>query len=202
MDRDTPKLYGLVLAGGKSTRMGSDKGLLKYHSVPQQEYLYNLLDKVCDKVFLSMRKEQKVDLPTDFNVIYDQNEYRGPFNGILSAHKTHPNVAWLVLACDLPLINLSSLEKLVKKRDSERFATSFATKKSDLPEPLITIWEPKGLVKAMTYLETTESSCPRKFLINSEIALAYPERDEILYNANSLEDYEFVKTKIALSDGV
>ncbi|SNY99905.1 NTP transferase domain-containing protein [Flagellimonas pacifica] len=201
MKQGIPKLYGLVLAGGRSTRMGSDKGLLKYHSVPQQEYLYNLLEDVCDTVYLSMRQEQEEDLTDNLKIIVDQNEYRGPFNGILSAHKAHPNVAWLVLACDLPLIDLSSLKQLAENRDSKKLATSFSTRKSGLPEPLITIWEPLGLVKAISHLKSTDSSCPRKFLINSEIALVYPERDEILYNANSLEDYEFVKSKIELSNG-
>ena len=201
MNRDIPKLYGLVLAGGKSTRMGSDKGLLEYHSVPHQEHLYKLLDKVCDKVYLSMRKEQEGDLADGFDVIADQNEYRGPFNGILSAHKAHPDVAWLVLACDLPLMDLPSLKQLVENRDSKKLATSFATKESGLPEPLVTIWEPTGLIEAISHLKTTDSSCPRKFLINSEIALVFPEQDEILYNANSLEDYEYVKSKITLSNG-
>lgn len=201
MKQDIPKLYGLVLAGGKSTRMGSDKGLLKYHSVSHQEHLYNLLDQVCDKVYLSMRKEQEVDLKDDFNVIVDQNEYRGPFNGILSAHKTHPEVAWLVLACDLPLIDLPSLKNLVTNRNPDNLATSFATKKTGLPEPLITIWEPEGLMKAIVHLDSSDSSCPRKFLINSETSLVIPEQDEVLYNANSLEDYEFIKSKIALANG-
>ncbi|WP_420601711.1 NTP transferase domain-containing protein [Flagellimonas sp.] len=200
MKNDIPKLYGLVLAGGKSTRMGSDKGLIKYHSIPQQEHLYNLLNEVCDTVYLSVRQEQEGNLVDEFNVIVDQNEYRGPFNGILSAYKTHPNVAWLVLACDLPLIDLSSLKELVKNRDPEKLATSFATKKSGLPEPLITIWEPTGLTKAISHLESTDSSCPRKFLINADTSLVHPEQDEVLYNANSLEDYEFVKSKIALSN--
>ncbi|MEX0314738.1 MAG: NTP transferase domain-containing protein [Allomuricauda sp.] len=196
MTKNVPKLYGLVLAGGKSTRMGSDKGLLKYHSVPQQEYLYNLISQVCDAAYLSIRKDQENDEVTRFNVIADQNEYRGPFNGMLSAHKAHPEAAWLVLACDLPLMDLSSLEKLVQNRDPEKLATSYATKKTGLPEPLITIWEPKGLKTAMSYLESAESSCPRKFLINSDIKLANPEKDEVLYNANSLADYEFAKSII------
>lgn len=179
--------------------MGSDKGLIKYHSMPHQEYLYGLLNEVCDDVYLSIRKEQEIHLVNDLNVIEDKNEFRGPFNGILSAHKTHPDVAWLVVACDLPLLNLSSLKMLVGQRNPEKLATSFATKKTGLPEPLITIWEPEGLLKAMEHLKTSESSCPRKFLINSEIALVHPTKDEVLYNANSLEDYEFVKSKITIS---
>nr|WP_299173134.1 NTP transferase domain-containing protein [uncultured Allomuricauda sp.] len=202
MKQEVPRLYGLVLAGGKSTRMGSDKGLIKYHSITQQEHLYNLLGQICDTVYLSVREQQVHLLEDDTNIIVDQNEYRGPFNGILSAHKKHPKAAWLILACDLPLIDSKSLKKLVENRDSAKFATSFATKKSGLPEPLITIWEPKGLAAAIEYLSSADSSCPRKFLINSEITLVRPEQDEILYNANSLEDYEFIKSKIALSNGI
>ena len=108
MSKEIPQLYGLVLAGGKSTRMGSDKGLIQYHDRPQQEYLYHLLEQVCSKVYLSIRNEQQASVSNEFNVIADQNEYHGPFNGILSAHKAHPNVAWLVLACDLPLLDLEA----------------------------------------------------------------------------------------------
>lgn len=196
MQNEVPKLYGLVLAGGKSTRMGTDKGLLNYHGKPQQEFLYELLDKVCDQAFLSLRKDQNQSILNDFKVVVDNNEYRGPFNGILSAHKMHPEVAWLVLACDLPLLDLQSIKTLVKSRNARQLATSFATNQSGLPEPLITIWEPKGLLKAIKHLSSAESICPRKFLINSDIKLVTPERDELLYNANSLEDYQFAKSKI------
>ncbi len=196
MASTTPKLYGLVLAGGKSTRMGSDKGLLTYHDVPQQEYLYHLLGQLCDDVFLSIRDEQKVSIPDGLKAIIDKNEYRGPFNGILSAHLEYPEVAWLVLACDLPLIDLETLQLLVENRNPNQGATSFATKETKLPEPLITIWEPKGLREAMHHMQSAESSCPRKFLINSDTKLVFPERDELLYNANNIEDYEYAKSKI------
>lgn len=201
MEKTTPILYGLVLAGGKSTRMGSDKGLITYHDVPQQEYLYQLLEQLCDVVFLSVREEQESSVDKAYKTIVDRNEYRGPFNGILSAHASHPNVAWLVLACDLPLLDLESIKQLVEQRDSDSSATSFATNQTKLPEPLITIWEPEGLQKAITHLETSESSCPRKFLLNTNTKLVFPQQDEVLYNANSLSEYEFAKSKIALNHG-
>jgi len=72
------KLYGLVLSGGKSTRMGTDKGLIKYHGVPQREYLYDLLSQVCEETFISLREEQEAELPSRMQTIVDLNEFRGP----------------------------------------------------------------------------------------------------------------------------
>ena len=187
-----PKLYGLILSGGKSTRMGSDKGLLEYHGKPQREYLFELCEQLCDGVYYSIQKSQEtvfVNKPT----IVDQNEFRGPFNGMLSAHKKHKDAAWLVLACDLPLIDKLTISQLIKERDTTKNATSFATKKTKLPEPLITIWEPNGLASAYHYMQTAESSCPRKFLLNSDIKLVFPKNDTVLYNANSLEEYRYAK---------
>ena len=196
MADDKSKIYGLVLSGGKSTRMGNDKGLINYHGIPQREYLYHLLNKVCDKTFLSVRNEQRDSRIASFDCIVDEDNYRGPLNGILSAHNKYPNVAWLVLACDLPLLNTKSIVKLISRRNPTKVATSYATRQSKLPEPLVAIWEPAGLEQAISYMNAADSSCPRKFLINSDIELVYPERDEVLYNANSLEEYKFALAKI------
>ena len=57
----TAKLYGLVLSGGKSTRMGTDKGLLDYFGKSQRVYSIEMLEKLNLKTFLSVRKEQKID---------------------------------------------------------------------------------------------------------------------------------------------
>ena len=189
------KLFGLILAGGKSTRMGSDKGLLEYHGKPQRKYLFDLANKFCDQVFYSIREEQRQEFEGK-SVIVDQNHYRGPFNGMQSAHEAFSDVAWLVLACDLPLLDAGTIAELIAQRDTAKMATSFATKKTKLPEPLVTIWEPHALQAAREHLKTAESSCPRKFLLNSEIKLVFPEKDEVLYNANSLEEFREAKSMI------
>ena len=191
------KLYGLVLTGGKSSRMGTDKASLNYHTEPQSKYLYKLLEQVCDSTFYSIRDNQQiVDYPKD-KCILDLNEHRGPLNGILSAHKAHPDAGWLVLACDLPLMDLKNLKLLKAERDTDRNATAMATQKTKLPEPLVAIWEPKGLKEAMTYMQAAQSSCPRKFLINSDTKLVYPINDRVVYNANTLAEYEHAKSIIA-----
>lgn len=181
-------LFGLILAGGQSTRMGSDKGKLEYYGMPQRKHLFDLASNYCDKVFYSIRKDQTEEFQ-DMSYIVDENNYRGPLNGILSAHSKFPDVGWLVLACDLPLFDTKNLKALITKRDDTRTATAFATKKSKLPEPLVAIWEPQGLEAAKQFMDKVQSSCPRKFLIESDVKLVHPTRDEILYNANSLTEY-------------
>ncbi len=194
----TAKLYGLVLSGGKSTRMGTDKGLIRYHGVPQREYLYDLLQQVCQDTFVSLRDEQKAELPSNMQTIVDLNEYRGPYNGLLSAHKKYPEAAWLVLACDLPLMDLNALKELIAQRDSGKQATAFALKENPLPEPLCAIWEPQAFADSLSYLESGVGTCPRKFLINHDTKLVFPKNENVLLNANSEEEYKQALEKLAI----
>lgn len=193
----TAKLYGLVLSGGKSTRMGTDKGLITYHGIPQREYLYGLLSQVCERTFISIREEQESGLGTEMGNIVDLNEFKGPYNGLLSAHKMYPEVAWLVLACDLPLMDVAALKELIAARNPKKEATAFALKENPLPEPLCAIWEPYALRNSIAYLEKGNGTCPRKYLINHDVELVFPKNENILLNANSEEEYKEALKKLA-----
>lgn len=192
------KIYGLVLSGGKSTRMGADKGLISYHGIPQRDYLYQMLGNICDATYMSVREDQKSEFKEDINVIVDRNEFRGPYNGLLSAHKQFPDVAWLVLACDLPLMDEAALQELVSQRDASQMATAFALKENPLPEPLCAIWEPHGLRESLAYLEAGNGTCPRKFLINNDTKLVFPKNENVLLNANSQEEYKEALGKLII----
>ena len=172
--------------------MGHDKGLIAYHGIPQREHMYQVLQEICDQTFLSVRNDQARDIPSQYRVIADHDRFRGPFNGMLSAHEQYPEVAWLVVACDMPLLNAQALEHLIAARDPEKYATAYALQGSTLPEPLCAIWEPKALNQAKAYLEAGNGTCPRKYLINSDIKLVHPGNDRVLFNANSEDEYKEV----------
>ncbi|WP_257666285.1 NTP transferase domain-containing protein [Parapedobacter tibetensis] len=196
----TSRLYGLVLAGGKSIRMGRDKGALQYHQTNQRTYLYRMLDQFCAETYISCRSDQQHIMDSGLPHIVDKNVYGGPLNGMLTAHRAHPNRAWLVVAVDLPFLSAQSIQSLVENRDPKKVATVYAGHGSNLPEPLVGIWEPHGLaLLAESILETTNRS-PRNFLINADTKLVSPENDLELFNANSPEDYE--EAKILYSRGV
>ena len=188
-------LFGLVLAGGKSTRMGRDKGTLNYHGRPHKDVLYEYAGEFCERTFFSIRQDQ-VEPELHGEYILDTDQFRGPFNGLLSAHKAFPQAAWLVIACDLPFLDNPTIRLLVDARDPSCMATALATHQSQLPEPLAAIWEPAALEAAQDYLPDADSSCPRKFLLQQEIKLVFPNSDDVLINANHPEDLEEVMKKI------
>lgn len=192
MEAAQPKLYGLVLAGGKSTRMGRDKGLIDYHGKPQREYVFEMMNAVCEKTFLSFREGQEV--ATDLPVLRDTFKGLGPFGAMLSAFREHPNQAWLVVACDLPLLDKKTLNYLVENRNPSAVATAFYNPETDFPEPLITIWEPRSYPILYQFL-AQGYSCPRKVLINSEIEILKIDETEVLKNVNKPEELAEIKAQ-------
>ena len=103
-------LYGLVLAGGRSTRMRSDKAALEYSGRSQLERAVELVSPLVERVFVSVRADQRSEpLRARFEQIIDSGEVEGPIAGIMAAQTRHPAAAWLVLACDLPLLDPPTL---------------------------------------------------------------------------------------------
>lgn len=187
---EKPPLYGLVLAGGKSQRMGQDKGTIDYHGKPQRTFMADVLNEICDQTFLSVRsskKEQATDYPFLEDTFYDL----GPFGAIASAFRHRPNAAWLVVACDLPLLDLETLDVLVKNRNTSAIATAFNSPVNEFPEPLICIWEPKSYPILLQFL-AQGFSCPRKVLINSNVHLLDAPDGQKLMNVNHPEELQQV----------
>lgn len=119
-------LLGLVLAGGKSARMGNDKALIAYHGRPQAEFLFDLLRPRCEAVHLSCRPDQ-AQLPgyVGLPCLVDAYADLGPLAGILTALEARPDAAWLVAACDLPYLDADAVAALVAGRDPAALATAF-----------------------------------------------------------------------------
>lgn len=187
-----PTLNGLVLAGGKSERMGFDKGGVNWHGKEQRYRMAGMLKPFCNEVFISCRADQKGEIESGYLSLADTFTGLGPFGAILSAFREKPDNAWLVVACDLPLLSEKTLKYLVDNRDSSSIATAFQSSFDDFPEPLITIWEPKSYPVLLSFL-AQGYSCPRKVLINSDITLLNPPNPDDLTNVNTPEDLERVK---------
>jgi molybdopterin-guanine dinucleotide biosynthesis protein A len=181
-------LYGLVLAGGASRRMGRDKATLDYGGRTQLESAHALLSRHCERAFVSVRADQASE-PTRARLpqIVDGAAGSGPIAGIAAAQAAHPGAAWLVVACDLPLLGDATLEYLVAQRGANAI-TAFRSTHDGLPEPLCAIYEP-GTRGALQEAIAQGRLCPRKFIVASGVPLLEQPDPAALDNVNTPEEY-------------
>lgn len=206
-------LFGLVLAGGRSTRMKSDKAMLVYHGRPQAAHTIDLLAAHCDQIFLSCRADQaSMDGFAGLPQLHDTHLNMGPLGGILTAMEAHPDAAWLVAACDLPYLDKAALETLVAGRDPSLMATAFAGPQlagsksahggahgldvpeslgpnGELPEPLFAIYEPHFHARILE-LMGLGVDCPRKAIIKSPCRILPAPDPAFLVNVNDPEEFK------------
>jgi molybdenum cofactor guanylyltransferase len=191
---DPPKkaaapVYGLILAGGSSSRMHRDKAALQYRGESQLDRAFELASRHVSRVFVSVRANQTED-PTRAPrpMIVDSIVGEGPTVGIRSALAAYPGVAWLVLACDLPFLSDAALSQLLHERDAASVATAYRSAHDGLPEPLCAIWEPASGPLLASY-QDDGGRCPRKFLIRHTTRLLEPRDRRALDNVNTPEEY-------------
>jgi molybdopterin-guanine dinucleotide biosynthesis protein A len=195
MQRAKPVLNGLVLAGGKSLRMGVDKGAIKWFEKEQRYHIADILGQQCNEVFISCRADQQAEISPGYKTLPDTFTDLGPYGAILSAFREQPDSAWMVVACDMPLLDVDTLNHLIANRDTSVVATTYKSDFDGLPEPLITIWEPKSYPVLLAFL-AQGYSCPRKVLINSDTTILAPLNADALSNVNTPEDFEKIKRQI------
>ena len=189
-------LYGLILAGGSSSRMRQDKAALKYAGVTQLDRAFELASRHVPRVFVSVRASQITDpARAQKPMIVDSVAGEGPIVGIRSALAAYPNVGWLVLACDLPFLSDAALSQLLRERDATALATAYRSAHDGLPEPLCAIWEPAAAAALAAY-DSGGGSCPRKFLIRHAVPLLEPVDKRALDNVNTPEEYAHARAAL------
>jgi molybdopterin-guanine dinucleotide biosynthesis protein A len=183
-------VFGLVLAGGRSTRMQRDKATIEYApGITQLDAAMKLLEGRVERAFVSVREDQTGDAErAKYPRIFDRGDVEGPIAGICAALTAHAEAAWLVLACDLPFLDARTLDFLITARDPARVATAFRSSSDGLPEPLCAIFEPRALDGIRAHIAAGRN-CPRKFLINADTRLLDQPDPRALDNVNTVAEY-------------
>ncbi|MEX0331837.1 MAG: molybdenum cofactor guanylyltransferase [Puniceicoccaceae bacterium] len=194
---DHVPLSALVLAGGKSRRMGMDKANLCYSDdgMPQWKRMTGILAPVCQRACVSIRREQELDQfeEGDAEQVVDGPESKGPLSGILQAAALYPTSAWLVVACDLPLLEFPVIEHLLQHRGDAQ-AVAYRSSHDGLPEPMCAIYETSFIPVLQAALDN-DMRCPRKILINNpdRVRLLELPDEKALENANTPEEFRQLK---------
>lgn len=139
------------MCGGESKRMQRDKGLLLKNGQTWAALAAQKLANFCPEFVFSINKKQLRHYSKLFNIhtfVFDNPivPFKGPLLGVLSVHLQHPQQDLLVLACDLPDIDLCILEKLLAA-STEKNEAVCCIQNSGQIEPLVAIYKATGLAR-------------------------------------------------------
>jgi molybdopterin-guanine dinucleotide biosynthesis protein A len=142
-------MLGVILCGGQSLRMGTDKGMLKLQANTWAQTAADKMTAMQLPLVLSVNENQYNIYSNAFlseQLVKDNEtiDLRGPLRGVLSVHVRHPQEDLFVLACDLPLMEIFLLKKLLSCYDEQK-ADAFAFTNDEIIEPLCSIYCSEGL---------------------------------------------------------
>ena len=143
-------MTGIILCGGKSERMGVDKGLIEDKGVAWAQSAFNKVASLGLPVVLSVNPEQFNAYSSAFDeskLIIDNNDLqlKGPLLGVMSAHLKYPSEDLLVLACDIPFMDILLLQKLKDQYQLDASVDAIIYTNNGEPEPLCAVYSSTAL---------------------------------------------------------
>ena len=177
-------MIGLVLCGGNSTRMGSDKGLLKLEAKTWAQTAIDKFGELGIPVVLSVNNLQYEGYQSIFTTdqMVKDNEvlnFHAPLSGVLSAHIQHPDKDIFALACDMPLMESSIMKKLLEQYQNIPGSDAYVFTNGDEPEPLCAIYKAKGLASILSLYHTNGlQKYSMKFMLDHLTVHATPLKEE------------------------
>jgi molybdopterin-guanine dinucleotide biosynthesis protein A len=183
------EVTGIILAGGKSSRMGTDKGLQELWGKPLINYAIQSLSGLCSAILISTSSDAYQSFGC--KTVADEIPGIGPMGGIYSALKQSKTEKNLVLSCDLPFVSVELLSYILKS--SEGYQVAVPWQGSQHYEPLCGFYHLSILDQISIYIQNNNYKLPDLF---NEIAinrLVIDKKldfytDELFLNVNSKDD--------------
>lgn len=175
---------GLVLAGGRSSRMGQDKALLTWQSIPLYQHMQNLLHEAgVERILLSGSQFG------DRGMI-DVVPGKGPLSGVHTAlQKLSDGACLLVVPVDMPLLPVSACQKLVSSSVAQATPVIFDNFTLPMALPVNQALR-QAVVQSIESLNRKDYSLWRLFCSLDGVSLPLPEGMEKLFqNTNTPEDW-------------
>ena len=179
------KYTAIILAGGKSSRMGTSKAFLPINGKPAVENTVNLLNPYFDEILISAN-DQKAFNYLDKPVIEDVIKEQGPLAGIYSALQHSKNEKNFVIACDIPEINMDFVEIML---DFSKDFDIVIPLNNDKFEPLFAVYS-KQVIPVIEQLLQTESRKMINLLPMCRTKVIQTKLDSWYKNLNAKCDYE------------
>lgn len=177
-------MLGVVLCGGQSTRMGSDKGLLKLHAATWAQTAVDKLLQLQLPIVISVNNDQYNNYSLQFKeeqLLVDNTtlQLKGPLCGVLSVHLKYPREDLFVLACDMLLMEPVLLKELLHHYSTSKKNGAYLFTNNNEPEPLCAVYTADALTGVhQLYLSNQLKRHSMKFAIEHMPAFFYPLTEE------------------------
>ena len=191
------QLYGLVVCGGQSSRMGVDKSRLIYRQKEQRFEVYDMLKNLCDEVIISCNNEQIKSTPSHITAIADNEEYDGigPIAALLTAFDKFQDHDFLVVGIDYPFLTAADLEHFITNTKRNGMAAAFYNTEG-FYEPLLS-WYSKNCGNALRQMFKNGEYSLQRFLRDHRTERYIPVLKQVTYSSDTMENYEKAKSFIA-----
>lgn len=188
---------GIVLSGGKSSRMGQEKGLMDFGNIKMIENQLKILEPFCNEILISANSSEYEKF--GYRVVKDEHIDIGPLGGLFSAIKASKNDLCIVLSCDIPFINTNIIEELLNHTNSDYSA--IVAKYNGRVNPLIAIYDKREVLGKIFIKIQEENYKLMNLLERMKVQIVdFTDREDIseinFSNINTQMDYEkLVKKK-------
>ena len=188
---DLAEAGAIILAGGKSTRMGQDKRFLPIHNRTMIEHIYQQLRPRFKQILISSNDKDKFDF-IDTRVIEDNLPNCGPLMGIASALEVSLYDLNAVVACDIPNIDIDFLLNMLKQCGEYDAVVPI---KQNFYEPLFAVYRKTMLQNMKKLLSSGVYKIIEVFKMNKIKFVDFDNSDKYC-NLNTWQEYQNYIEKI------
>lgn len=194
-------LYGLVVCGGNSSRMGTDKSMLQYYQKPQRYHVYEMLQHFCEQVFISCNAEQANTIKDGYLFLTDNPLYNniGPMAALLTALTNFPEKNILFIGCDYPFITANELQQFAAVYNASDNALAFYNDAEDVYEPLLA-WYPASSFEKLKEMFKMKQYSLQHFLKENKASKFYPENKISMISIDT--NSAFIKALSSIKQGM
>ncbi|MGB0882066.1 MAG: molybdenum cofactor guanylyltransferase [Vicingaceae bacterium] len=178
------KFTAIILAGGKSSRMGEDKGIMFLEGKPMVQHIIEVVKPLTEKIIIISNNNKYSQF--GYPVFEDITKGKGPLAGILTGLQYSTTDKNLILSCDVPFVNKKLLDLLITNSENSDVVIP---EKEDRTHQLIGIYD-KSCIPTFKR-ELANNRLKMKLAIkklNYKIIDANQIDAQVFYNINTKED--------------
>lgn len=188
--KENKNITGIILAGGKSSRMGTDKGFVSYNNKPFVEHIIKAMQPLVDDIIIiSNNKNYEI---FGFDCYNDLVKNAGPLAGIYTGLKYSKTENNLIVSCDVPLINTEVLQKLTEQTNDSSEVIQLQSKRKNMP--LIAMYKKQCMNIFKEELKQDQRKV-KKALEKCDVKTVVVDSDfeKHTTNINTIKDLEILK---------